>query len=82
MAHSLLNHPKADEWLPWFAQTVASGQDVAPEVGADLVLKLASGHYDSLSGCFLHITDDLDALVQRADEIRRERAYSLRLKKI
>jgi NAD(P)-dependent dehydrogenase (short-subunit alcohol dehydrogenase family) len=82
MAESLLNHPRGEEWFPWFRQTVEDGRDVSPERGADLVLQLASGRYDELSGCFLYIEDDLDALVTRAEEIRRERLYSLALKKV
>jgi NAD(P)-dependent dehydrogenase (short-subunit alcohol dehydrogenase family) len=82
MAESLLNHPHGEEWFPWFRETVENGRDVPPERGANLVLKLASGRYDALSGCHLYIEDDLDALVSRAHEIRRDRLYSLALKKV
>jgi hypothetical protein len=61
---------------------VEDGNDVPPERGADLVVRLASGRYDALSGCFLYIEDDLDLLVSRAAEIHRDRLYRLQLKKV
>lgn len=82
MAEGLLNHPKADEWFPWFGERIEAGRDVPPERGAELVLKLASGRYDALSGSFLYIEDELDELVSRAEEIRRNRLYTLALKKV
>lgn len=82
MAESLLNHPNGEQWFPWFRQTVEDGRDVPPERGADLVLRLASGRYDALSGCFLYIEDDLDLLLSHADRIQRERLYSLGLKRL
>lgn len=82
MAESLLNHPRGEEWFPWFGRTVEDGNDVPPERGADLVVRLASGRYDALSGCFLYIEDDLDLLVSRAAEIHRDRLYRLQLKKV
>jgi hypothetical protein len=82
MAESLLNHPQADEWFPWFGERIDAGRDVPPERGAELVLKLASGRYDALSGSFLYIEDELDQLVSRAEEIRRLHLYTLALKKV
>jgi hypothetical protein len=37
-----------------------------------LVLTLASGKADALSGCFLSVEDDLDALLAHADTIQHE----------
>lgn len=82
MAEVLMNHPRAEEWFPWFAQTIEAGRDVASDRSAELVLKLASGRYDELSGCFLHIEDDLETLLSRATEIRSGRLYSLQLSKV
>lgn len=65
MAESVLNHPRAEEWFPWFRKSIEGGRDVPPERGAQLVLKLASGRYDALSGRFLYIEDDLDELLKK-----------------
>jgi hypothetical protein len=40
---------------------------------------IATGRADRLSGCFIQITDDLDELAQRADEIAAEGLYTLRI---
>jgi NAD(P)-dependent dehydrogenase (short-subunit alcohol dehydrogenase family) len=50
----------------------------AAERGADLIVRLAAGDADALSGVLVHVEDDLDAMVARADEIRREGWYALR----
>lgn len=49
-----------------------------------LVLTLASGRADALSGRFLTSTQDLDGLddlIRRAEEIQRDDLYTLRLRK-
>jgi NAD(P)-dependent dehydrogenase (short-subunit alcohol dehydrogenase family) len=45
------------------APDVSSARAVEPELGAQLVVRLASGRYDALSGRFLHALDDLDELI-------------------
>jgi NAD(P)-dependent dehydrogenase (short-subunit alcohol dehydrogenase family) len=56
----------------------ARGDGAPPELCAQLVVQLASGKADSLSGRFLDVDDDLDELVRRADEITRHDLYSLK----
>jgi cyclopentanol dehydrogenase len=63
------------------AQRFAAGADVPPERAAQLAVFLASGQGDALSGRFLSITDNVAALVEQAEEIRREDRYVLRLRK-
>jgi NAD(P)-dependent dehydrogenase (short-subunit alcohol dehydrogenase family) len=55
------------EWLP------------AERAGA-LAVVLASGRADALTGRFIHVLDDVEELVRRADEIRRNDLYVLRLR--
>ncbi|MEP7215928.1 MAG: SDR family oxidoreductase [Anaerolineaceae bacterium] len=52
----------------------------SPERAGLLCARLASGHYDSLSGRYLTIDDDLDALTARADEIIKDELLTLRIK--
>lgn len=47
--------------------------------GASLIVRLASGVADALSGRMIHVTDDLDAMIAAADEIRERNWYQLRL---
>ena len=63
-----------------FRKALASGHDVPPERAAELVLFLASGQADTLSGCFFKFDDDLEEMVSRAEEIREKQLYTLRLR--
>ncbi|CAN0426150.1 unnamed protein product [Ectocarpus sp. 13 AM-2016] len=49
------------------------------EDAAKLCLRLAAGDADRLSGRMIHVRDDLDALIERADEIIDQDGYALRL---
>lgn len=64
----------------WFQQLFAEGLDTPIEQAVDLVVALASGRADALSGCFLDVDDDLEALLARAETIRREQRLMLRLR--
>jgi NAD(P)-dependent dehydrogenase (short-subunit alcohol dehydrogenase family) len=46
-----------------------------------ILLSIASGRVDALSGRLLTAGDDMDALVARVDEIRKDGLYTLRLKR-
>ena len=50
-----------------------------PEDIAALACELASGKYAQLSGLFLHVRDDLPALLADAERVQAERLYQLRL---
>jgi NAD(P)-dependent dehydrogenase (short-subunit alcohol dehydrogenase family) len=47
----------------------------------ELVTLLASGRADVLSGRFLHVLDDVEALVANAEEIERADTYALRVQR-
>jgi NAD(P)-dependent dehydrogenase (short-subunit alcohol dehydrogenase family) len=82
MAEQVLESPESQRWMPWFKTIFEQGRDVPPDHAVRLVLTLASGRADELSGCFLDITDDPAALVEQAERIRREGLYALRLSKL
>jgi hypothetical protein len=44
------------------------------------VVRLASGQADALSGRFLSVYDDIDVLLERAEEIQGDDLYTLRLR--
>jgi hypothetical protein len=46
------------------------------------VLQLASGKADVLSGRYLRISDNIDDLVARAEEINQKDVYALRVKRL
>jgi NAD(P)-dependent dehydrogenase (short-subunit alcohol dehydrogenase family) len=67
MAEYALESEEGQRWLPWFTEVFERGEDVPPTHAADLVLLLASGRADALSGRFLTINDDVVGLAERAD---------------
>jgi NAD(P)-dependent dehydrogenase (short-subunit alcohol dehydrogenase family) len=51
--------PETQRWLPWFPKIFAEGLDVPPELGAELVLRLASGGADHRTGEVIDVADEL-----------------------
>jgi 3-oxoacyl-[acyl-carrier protein] reductase len=58
-----------------------SGGEVDAARSGELVVFLASGAADALSGRFLHALDDVEDLSRRADEVVRDDLYVMRLRK-
>ncbi len=52
--------------MPWFGEIFKRGEDVPPDHAADLVVLLASGRADALSGRFFTIKDDVVGLAEQA----------------
>jgi len=59
---------------------VPTGEWLPAERAGALAVVLSSGRADALSGRFVHVLDDVEELVRRADEIRRDDLYALRLR--
>lgn len=55
---------------------------VSGDLSARLVVQLASGKADALSGRFLHAKDDLDVLIRQVETIVREDLYALRMRRL
>jgi NAD(P)-dependent dehydrogenase (short-subunit alcohol dehydrogenase family) len=68
-------------WYPkLYEYVMGGGGGQPPEDAADLVVFLASGRADALSGCFVNVREDVNEMVQRAEEIRERELYTLRLR--
>jgi len=67
------------EKMPDF-EGIPESQVSPPELAANLVVRLASGEADNLTGRYIHVTDDLDELILTAAEIQEQDLYALRLK--
>jgi NAD(P)-dependent dehydrogenase (short-subunit alcohol dehydrogenase family) len=80
MTTQLLESDAGQRWLPWYRDIFDTGRDATPEEGARLVVRLASGAADALSGRFISRADDLDALVRDAGSIARDERLVLRLR--
>jgi NAD(P)-dependent dehydrogenase (short-subunit alcohol dehydrogenase family) len=82
-----LNAAQADDGSPeaavhgWVRRQVEEGRDVPVERAVELMLRLAAGDADRLSGRYISVHDDLDDLLARADAIRRHDSHVLRLRR-
>ena len=65
MSEEVLATEEGQRWMPWFLKIFEEGRDVPAQLSADLVLALARGDADTLSGRFLSIRDDLAAHGER-----------------
>jgi NAD(P)-dependent dehydrogenase (short-subunit alcohol dehydrogenase family) len=66
----------------WFRLQLAQGRGVPPERAGELVVTLASGRADALSGRYLTAYDDVEELIGRADDIQRDDLRLLRLREL
>src|SRR5262249_13594987 len=66
----------------WVRAELASPRAVTPEQSAASVVQLASGKYDALTGRYVTVHDDLDALLARSQQIQSEDALTLRLQEL
>jgi NAD(P)-dependent dehydrogenase (short-subunit alcohol dehydrogenase family) len=64
----------------WIRDQLAAGRGADPEEAARLIIALASGRADRLSGRHLSVTENLDALLHRIDQIERDDLHTLRLR--
>jgi NAD(P)-dependent dehydrogenase (short-subunit alcohol dehydrogenase family) len=81
MSEHSLTSEEGRRWIPWFRRIFTEKLDVPMERPVQLVVDLASGCADVLSGRLLTVFDDLDALLPRATEVEREGLYSLRVQR-
>ena len=71
---------------PWMQQDwrkrFAEATDTPIERSVTLVLQLAAGHADTLSGRYIDAEDNLTELLDHADEIQSKDLYALRLQEL
>ena len=82
MSEYSLNSPEGRTWLPWFRDIFDEGHDLPPERPAALLVALASGRADILSGRYVYPVDDLDRLIEEAREIEARKLYSLQVQRL
>jgi NAD(P)-dependent dehydrogenase (short-subunit alcohol dehydrogenase family) len=64
----------------WIRRQLAAGQGAEPAAAARLILRIAAGDADELSGCHLSVHDDLDAMSAQARRTSAGDLYRLRLR--
>ena len=79
MTDYLYNSEAGQKWIPWVQQFFDEGLDDPMDQVTRLVLALASGQADALSGCTISIADDLTELVKQALTIKQEALHTLKM---
>src|ERR1035438_3705608 len=69
---------EARQHLPFVQKQLDDGLEVTPDVVANLVLTLASGVADSLSGRLFSVADDVEEIVRRTEQVHANELYLLR----
>lgn len=82
MAQDVLDSPEGRRWVPWFRALFDKGLDVDPQQAADLLISIASGRVDAMTGRFMILTDSVDRIRASADTILRQDLYTLRLRRL
>ena len=66
--------------VDWFRGEFEAGRAAEPHQAAELVVRIAAGDADQLSGCHLTVHDDLDAILANLDDVRADDRYLLRVR--
>jgi NAD(P)-dependent dehydrogenase (short-subunit alcohol dehydrogenase family) len=82
MTEYLIESEPGRTYMPWYREMILGGGDVPADLSANLVVLLASGKMDSLSGRFVEVFDDADQMLLHSDQIVRDDLYALRLRKL
>jgi NAD(P)-dependent dehydrogenase (short-subunit alcohol dehydrogenase family) len=82
MSEYSLNSREGQKFLPWFRRLFDEGFTVPPEHPAALVLELASGRADALSGRFISIYDDLEQLIANAADLQQNNLHVLKVERL
>jgi NAD(P)-dependent dehydrogenase (short-subunit alcohol dehydrogenase family) len=82
MTEYLIESEAGQTYLPWYRKMILEGGAVPADLSANLVVLLASGKLDSLSGRFIDVFDDPDQLVLYSTQIIQDDLHTLRLRKL
>ncbi|MDP9440974.1 MAG: SDR family oxidoreductase [Actinomycetota bacterium] len=80
LAHDALPGSAQAEVADWLRKELTGQRAACPERAAELIVRLAAGGGDALSGRHLSVHDDLDRLIERVADIRRDDLCTLRLR--
>jgi NAD(P)-dependent dehydrogenase (short-subunit alcohol dehydrogenase family) len=78
MTQTLAGSDEGRRWLPEFSR-LSQDEWVPAERGAELAFRLARGDADELSGRALHVMNDLDELIARANEVSSGDRLTMRI---
>jgi NAD(P)-dependent dehydrogenase (short-subunit alcohol dehydrogenase family) len=78
MTAALAEEPDKRRWLPNFSRRPREDYGTSGPAG-EMIVRIASGEVDPLSGLLLGIGDDLDELCEQARQLRAEQRRTLRV---
>ncbi|HLM20897.1 MAG TPA: hypothetical protein VK390_05145 [Propionibacteriaceae bacterium] len=81
MSAYLADSTQGLRWTPSARSLLGTKAHVPPSRAADLVVTLATGQADDLSGRYLTVWDDVNDLLSRTEEIRRSDLHRVRLRR-
>jgi NAD(P)-dependent dehydrogenase (short-subunit alcohol dehydrogenase family) len=81
MTRFIMHDPGGKTWRPSFPRIFEESRDAPPEAVAECCVRLVQGEADELTGRYLLVTQDLDALAARADAIIAHDLWTLRIRK-
>jgi NAD(P)-dependent dehydrogenase (short-subunit alcohol dehydrogenase family) len=79
MADYLVNSEPGQKWVPDYRH-IYDETEISAERAGQLTVLLASGKADKLTGCFLNVYDNIEALLEQTEDIQRRDLYTLRLR--
>ena len=81
---TMLLQLEGQRWMQHTAQRFAEGLDVPPTLAANLVVEIASGRFDALTGRYIRVKDykgdDLDEVEAQIPEILAKDLRTLRMR--
>jgi NAD(P)-dependent dehydrogenase (short-subunit alcohol dehydrogenase family) len=80
MAEELMQSESGKRWLPWFKKIFDESRDDSSQHGENLVLYLASGKADVLSGRFFAAPGAPDNVLDQVDQILKDNRNVLRIR--
>jgi NAD(P)-dependent dehydrogenase (short-subunit alcohol dehydrogenase family) len=80
MSEHSLTSAEGRRWIPWFRRIFDQGLDLPAELPAALVVALASGKYDALSGLYLTPFDDLDTILAERVQVENDKLHALQIR--
>ncbi len=82
MSMHSVHSTEGQKWIPWFGRIFDEHLDLPLERPAQLVLELASGKADALTGLYLTPFDDLEVILANLGKVEREKLHSLRVRSL
>ena len=66
----------------WFEREIAEGRSVSLDETVEFLFEISTGRADALSGRYIAIDDDLEALMGHADEVRHRNLQALKVERL